>query len=121
MDRSTAGYGLTSNYQLMVASHVHVAQVVKIPGQPPQMVVGNGGSKPDVADLASYARPTDGTPLSPDYEPYPNASYDWTAVKYGYVIATPNQNARQWTMTQKDFTGKRFATCSLSGKQMSCG
>ena len=127
-DQTAAGYGLISNYQLMVASHVHVAQVVKIPGQPPQMVVGNGGSKPDVASQASYTRPTygplakaDGTPLSPDYTPYPNATYDWTAVKYGYVIATPNQAAKQWTMTQKDFNGKRFATCALSGKSMACG
>ena len=128
VDQTAAGYGLTSNYQLMVSSHVHVAQVVKIPGQPPQMIVGNGGSKPDVASQSSYTRPefgplakADGTPLSPDYEPYPTASYDWTAVKYGYVIARPNQKARQWTMTQKDYTGKRFAICSLSGKQMACG
>ena len=127
VDQTAAAFGLTSNYQLMVASHVHVAQVVKIPGQPPQMVVGNGSSKPDVASPSSYTRPAygplakaDGTPLSPDYVPFPNATYDWTAVKYGYVIATPNRKARQWTMTQKDYTGKRFSTCSLSGRQMAC-
>ena len=126
-DQAAASFGLTSNYQLMVASHVHVAQVVKIPGQPPQMVVGNGGSKPDIGDQSSYARPAygplskaDGTPLSPDYQPYPNSSYDWTAVKYGYVIATPSRQAKQWSMTHKDSTGKSFATCSLSGRQMTC-
>ena len=126
-DQTAAGFGLTSNYQLMVASHIHVAQVVKIPGQPPQMVVGNGGSKPDVANQASYVKPAygplskaDGSPLSPDYEPYPTSSYEWTAVKYGYVIATPNSKAKQWTMTHKDFTGKKFATCALSGKQIDC-
>lgn len=128
VDQTAAAYGLISNYDLMVASHIHVAQVVKIPGQPPQMVVGNGGSKPDVASQSSYTRPqygplakADGTPLSPNYTPYPTANYDWTAVKYGYVIATPNQKARQWTMTHKDYTGKRFATCALSGRQMACG
>ena len=128
MDQAASAFGLTSNYQLMVASHVHVAQVVKIPGQPPQMVVGNGGSKPDVASRSSYAKPAygplakaDGTPLSPDYTPYSNASYDWTAVKYGYVIARPGKKAKQWTMTQKDFSGKKFASCSLSGRQMTCG
>jgi hypothetical protein len=127
IDQTAAGQGLISNYQLMVASHVHVAQVVKIPGQPPQMVVGNGGSKPDISSKSSYVRPSfgplataTGAPLSPDYEPYPTASYDWTEVKYGYVIATPEPQAKQWTMTHKDFTGQQFATCSLAGKQMAC-
>lgn len=127
IDQTAAGQGLIDNYQMMLASHVHVAQVVKIPGQPPQMVVGNGSSKPDVASQGSYTRPAygpladaSGQPLSPDYAPYPTASYDWTAVKYGYVIATPEKNATRWKMTQKDASGTPFATCSLANRNMTC-
>ena len=127
IDQTAAAYGLTSNYQLMVSSHVHVAQVVRIPGQPPQMVVGNGGSKPDVASESSYTTPAfgplanaAGEPLSPDYEPYPAPSYAWTAVRYGYTVMRPRQKAKQWTVIQRDYTGKTFATCSLVGKDMTC-
>jgi hypothetical protein len=57
IDQTAAAYGLTKNYNAMFASHVHVAQVVQIPGQPAQVVVGNGGSIPDSSDLSTYPQP----------------------------------------------------------------
>jgi hypothetical protein len=126
-DQTAAAYGLISNFQLMVASHVHVAQVVKIPNQPVQMVVGNGGSKPDVSTESSYSRPpfgpladATGAPLNSSYPPYPTASFDWTRVRYGYTVMRPGKQARRWTATHRDYTGKTFANCSLAGKAMTC-
>ena len=126
-DQAAAGKGLLGNYQMMVASHVHVAQVVKIPGQPVQMVIGNGGSKPDAASASSYVAPAygplanaAGEPLSPDYAPYPPASYDWTAVEYGYTVLKPGRKAKRWQVVHRDVEGKTFATCSLAGRSMTC-
>jgi len=127
IDQTASAFGLIGNYQLMVASHVHVAQVVKIPGQPIQMVVGNGGSKPDVSTESSYRIPdygplrnAAGEPLSPSYTPYEKPSYLWNRVKYGYTIMKPGNKAKRWTATHRDYTGKTFATCSLAGKNMTC-
>lgn len=127
IDQTAAAYGLIGNYQLMIASHVHVAQVVKVPGQPVQMVVGNGGSKPDIAAESSYRIPdygplskADGTPLSTSYTPYEKPSYLWNQVRYGYTIMKPGSKAKQWTASHRDYTGKTFATCSLVGKDMTC-
>ena len=128
IDQTASAQGLIANYRMMVASHVHVSQVVKIPEQPVQMVVGNGGSKPDVSTVSSYttpsfgplATPPDGEPLNSAYPPYPTASYNWTTVKYGYTVMRPGKQAGRWTATQKDYTGQTFANCSLIGQDMTC-
>ena len=62
----------------------------------------------------------DGQPLSPDYIPYPTASYDWTAVRYGYSVVRPLRKAKQWKVIQRDYMGNTFANCSLIGKSMTC-
>lgn len=125
LDQTAAAIGLIKHYDLMVASHVHVAQVVQIPGQPAQLVVGNGGSIPDsetgyeIPPAGPLAK-NDGTPVNPAYAPYAKATYLWNAVKYGYAIATPGKKADHWTFAQKDTSGKQFATCSLANKKMTC-
>lgn len=125
VDQTAAGIGLIGHYDLLVGSHVHVAQVVQIPGEAPQLVVGNGGSIPD--SEKGYAIPPhgplmkgDGQPMNPAYKPYPNASYLWNAVKYGYTVATPGKKAHHWTFTQKDTSGAKFATCDLANRKMTC-
>ncbi len=130
VDQTAAAYGLTRHYNAMIASHVHVAQVVQIPGQPAQVVVGNGGSIPDSPDLATYARPAHGPLLGGDgvalagipayAKPYPNATYLWTKIKYGYVVATPGAKADTWTLDQKGYDGKVFATCKMVGQHTTC-
>lgn len=130
IDQTAAAYGLIKNYTAMIASHIHVAQVVQIPGQPAQVVVGNGGSIPDSSDLSTYPLPKFGPlvggdalplPNTPAYaKPYPTASYLWTTIKYGYVVAQPGGKAQKWTLTQKDFTGDVYASCRMSGKQTTC-
>jgi hypothetical protein len=127
VDQTAAGYGLIDNYNLLIGSHVHVSQVVKIPGQPPQLVVGNGGSKPDDFDVNNYTLPTygpladaSGAPLSPDYTPYPTASYLYTSVDYGYDVMIPGKKIGRWTLKQMTYEGEQFDTCSLIAKSLTC-
>ncbi len=125
VDQTAAAQGLISNYDALIASHVHVSQVVQIPGQPSQVVIGNGSSIPDFRD--GYTAPRygplrggDGVPLSPDFTPYPTLKYLWTQVRYGYVVAEPQRHAHRWTMTQKTVRGKTFATCEVVRKRTRC-
>lgn len=130
VDQTAAAYGLLGHYNAMIASHVHVAQVVQIPGQPAQIVVGNGGSIPDSFDPATYPVPVhgpllggDGQPLAnlPTYaKPYPTAEYLWNTIKYGYVMAKPGAKADKWVLTQKDVEGKAYATCTMLAKKTTC-
>jgi hypothetical protein len=127
VDQTAAGYGLTDHYNLLVGSHVHVSQIVKIPGQPPQLVVGNGGSKPDDFDINNYTLPTygpladaSGAALSPDYTPLPTATYLYTSIDYGYDVMSPGKKIGRWTLKQMTYEGELFDTCSLVAKSLTC-
>lgn len=134
IDQTAAGFGLIKNYDAMIGSHVHTAQVVQVPGQPAQFVIGNGGSIPDSADPATYPKPSVGPLFGSDGKPaagveknapwaqagYQPASYYWNAIQYGYVVAKPGAKAHKWTMTQKKYDGTPFATCTLTGKKATC-
>lgn len=120
-----ASYGLLSHYDMVLASHIHYAQVTQIPGQPAAVILGNGGAF--LEPLTGYSLPKygpltkgDGTPLVAGVTPYPNASFLWTNVQYGYAIATPRTGAGEWTITQHDFDGSRSAVCSLAKRTISC-
>jgi len=129
--QTAAGQGLIGNYNLMLASHVHVAQVVKIPGQPSQLVLGNGGSVPDSFNPAEYPKPAYG-PMNDDQgqplkdsngqpvTPYPNLDYLKTWIKYGYWVMTPKDKAGQWAISQRDVNGKQFAKCGAAGQVVAC-
>lgn len=127
IDQTAAGYGLIDNYNLLIGSHIHVSQIVKIPGQPPQLVVGNGGAKPDDFNEANYTLPTygpladaSGAPLSPDYTPYPTASYLYNSVTYGYGVMIPGKKFGRWTLNHMTYEGQQFDTCSLVAKSLTC-
>ena len=127
-DQAGAALGLTSNFNLMLASHIHVAQVVQMPSQPAQLIFGNGGSMPDTTDPADYPIPaygplntSSGQPIDPDYPPINQLpTYTWTTVKYGHAIFTPKAKAGEWSISQKDATGRQFASCTAAGKQFTC-
>lgn len=124
-DQAAASQGLLGTYDLIASSHIHLTQAVQIPGQPGQLVVGNGGQLLDPP--SGYAMPThgpltDGTgaPLSNAIAPYPTPTSIWTDVRFGYVIAKPGKRAREWTFTHRSPTGSRFATCKSFKTQISC-
>ena len=126
VDQTAASEGLLGSYTMILSSHLHVAQVVHVPGYPNQVVVGNGGTVLD--PTTGYTTPPFGPlqngigePLSPDYNKYPTANYLWTQVRYGYTIATPLKKAGSWQLTFKSDAGHRYAACTLGKHQTACG
>lgn len=120
-----ASYGLIGNYQMLLSSHNHFAQSVQIPGQAGSLVMGNGGALLDPTE--GYNVPTfgpmtraDGSPLVPGLTPYPPPSSVWTAVQYGYAIATPSATAGAWEFDQRAYDGSQMATCGLASRTLSC-
>jgi len=120
-----ASYGLIDHYDMVLSSHDHDAQVTQIPGQPAALILGNGGALLEPAtgyDLpvnGPLAKP-DGSPLVPGLAPYPNASFLWTHVQYGYAIASPGATSGSWTIRHYDFDGTPSATCGLANRNISC-
>ncbi len=126
VDQTQAARGLIGRYELMLASHIHTAQVVQMPAEPAQIVFGNGGSMPNpggVYPVPKYGplNNDQGQPIANATDPYQTVpSYFWNAVKYGHAIVTPGKKAGQWTFSQRDVTGKQFAVCSATGKNVTC-
>lgn len=126
MDQTQAGEGLIGNYDLMLASHIHTAQVVQMPSQPAQVIFGNGGSMPNPGGVYTVPKygplnDTTGQPIKNASNPYTSLpSYFWNAVKFGHAIVTPGSKAGQWTFSQRDVDGKQYAVCSASGKKVTC-
>ena len=126
IDQTQAGQGLIANYDLMLASHIHTAQVVQMPTQPAQIIFGNGGSMPNPGGVYTVPKygplnDTAGQPIKNATNPYTTVpSYFWNAVKYGHAIVTPGSKAGKWTFSQRDIDGKQFAVCSAAGKTVNC-
>jgi hypothetical protein len=124
-DQTAASSGLLGGYNLLLSSHIHVAQVVTIPGLASQMTIGNGGTELD--PTSGYPKPNygplsnpDGTPLSALAAPLPAPTSVWTDVRFGYVIASPNGGSTGWTFDHVDQRGKVFAQCALVKRTTTC-
>ena len=124
-NQTAASQGLLGGFDLLLSSHIHVAQAVNIPGQPAQLVVGNGGT--DLDPATGYDTPiygplsnVDGSPLSPLATPYPAPTNTWTDVRFGYIIATPGARTKSWLLEHRDERGKPFATCSVADRLAKC-
>lgn len=120
-----ASYGLIDRYDLLISSHLHLAQVIQVPGQPASIVVGNGGAL--VEPATGYVVPPfgplarmDGSRMVSTLEPYPRPTLVWTRVEYGYAIATAGSAAGEWTIDQYDFDGSRSLACTLAQRTISC-
>ena len=114
-DQTTASAGLLGDYQLMLSSHIHVAEAVNIPGLPGQLVIGNGGT---LLDTVLGPVPTTAGPTFPAVT-YPAPTSSWMESKFGYVMATPT-SAKHWSMNMHDPEGKLFASCELQSKTITC-
>jgi len=124
-DQTAAALPYLRPFSMILSSHIHVAQASQIPGQPGQLVVGNGGVLresfasapiPPVGPL----RNLDGSSMLPGKRLPANATSSWTARRFGYVMARPGAGAGQWTFVQRDPRGKTFATCRLANRTISC-
>ena len=113
-DQTAAAQGLLDNYNLVLSSHIHFTQAIKIPTLPPSLIMGNGGTSLD-------RNPgTMTTPLQSQGTMYQMATTDWTVARWGYAIATAGSQSRQWTITHKDQNGSPFAKCALKSRTMTC-
>jgi hypothetical protein len=124
LDQTAASYGLLDTYQLILSSHLHLAQAVQIPGQPGSLVLGNGGTYLDPS--TGYGLPqfgpladASGQRVDPALAPYPNATMDWTSVEFGFAVATPTGKTG-WKIAHRTPQGERFASCSLGKRSIRC-
>ncbi len=117
-DQAAASRGLLSHYAMVLSGHEHLAQIVKIPGQPLQAVVGNGGTW--LNPRHGYAAP-DGPPLVNargeemiDGPRLPKLSKLWTRVEFGFSLLTPGRSAGQWTIDMRTANGRSsMQSCSV--------
>lgn len=120
-----ASYGLIDRYDLLISSHLHLAQVIQVPGQPASIVVGNGGALVEPSD--GYVVPPfgplanmDGSRIVDSLAPYPRPTLVWSRVEYGYAIATAGAAPGEWTIDQYDYNGSRSLACTLAARTISC-
>lgn len=117
VDQTAASFGLLGTYDLVFSSHLHLAQAVQIPGQPGQLVLGNGGTLLDPA--VGYELPATG-PVGAPGQTYPAPSWAWVAPRFGYAIATPSADGGAWRLQMKDPLGGTFARCGVRSGSIYC-
>lgn len=118
-----ASSGLLGRYDLMLSSHLHLAQAVQIPGLPGEIVLGNAGALLDAPtgyEIPEYGPLADGygVPLTTAVPQIPTAKSITTWVRYGYAIATPAKSG--WNFEMKGVDGARFATCRAGSGDLVC-
>ncbi len=124
-DQAAASVGLLSRYRMIMSSHIHLAEAVQVPGQPGQLILGNGGTQLEL--VPSVTVPTYGQLQNPDSSPsiagvppYPPASRVWSDIRFGYTIAHPGAQPGQWNFRLRGVSGDLFATCTLRGRDLTC-
>lgn len=125
VDQQAAAVGLLDRFAAIWSSHEHLVQAVQVPGQPPQIVMGNGGTQLDPQRgyvIPQYGALADasGAPLVAGAAPYPTASSLWTDVRFGYALVTPGTAQGAWTVTHYTPADQRFAACSLARRSVAC-
>lgn len=116
-DQAAAAWGLLGNYDLVFSSHMHIAEVVQLPGLPSQLILGNAGTLLD--PVSGYDLPTQGFTVGPG-QTYPVPRSAWVDVRFGYAIATPQEAPGTWRLQMRDPAGADFATCGLRNQQLYC-
>lgn len=116
LDQEVASLGLLGNYNLILSSHIHLAQGVWLANYPPNLIMGNGGTQLDAAPQPLTSPfPVAGTP--PFTVP---AATDWSESTFGFATAEPGTKANRWRITHLGVDGKKFAGCYVKTKQMTC-
>jgi hypothetical protein len=115
-DQQVASYGLLDDYSVVVASHIHLVGAMNMPGVPPQLVMGNGGTLLD--------RPTQFPLLDTAPKFAPEFSYGaptsvWVDFRYGYALVRPRPNGN-WLWQMKTPDAVLFRNCVLGSGAMKC-
>lgn len=115
-DQQVGSYGLLDDYSVIISSHIHMAQAMNIPGVPPQVVLGNGGTS--LEPPAPFSLPT----IGPNFVPgtaYPAPTSGWWDVRYGYALVRPRPNGN-WLWQMKTPGSVLFRNCVLGSGTMKC-
>jgi hypothetical protein len=125
-DQAAASYGLLDKYAAMVSGHLHLSQVAKVKGLPPQFVFGGGGTRLD--PRTGYTVPkygplstSKGQPLVPGLKPYPADAYRWIEVQHAFGLARPNPSQGAWDVAFVRPTGETLVTCTVQQGTPDCG
>lgn len=110
-DVTDASKGELNGFNAIFSGHMHLAQSVQVPGQPGQLVLGNGGTSLD--PKKGYVKPKSG-PMPP----YKTASSWWTKVKFGFGVATWNPTG-SWNVAIQGESGE-LGGCTLTGSSVQC-
>lgn len=126
VDQTVASRGLLTPYDALVSGHLHLSQVVKIPGLPPQFVFGGGGTfldPPDGYDTPKYGplATSKGEPMVPGFKPYPRDQYRWIEVQHAFGLARPNAAQGAWDVQYVKPDGSTLATCTVRDEVPDCG
>ncbi|MFM7145943.1 MAG: metallophosphoesterase, partial [Actinomycetales bacterium] len=116
-DQAAAAWGLLGTYDLIFSSHMHIAEVVQLPGLPAQLILGNAGTELDPS--TGYVLPNEGFNVGPD-RTYPVPSSAWVDVRFGYAMAEPGKSPHTWRLQMRDPQGAAFATCGLRATRLYC-
>jgi len=126
VDQTVGSRGLLKRYAAIVSGHLHLSQVVKIPGLPPQFVFGGGGTFLDPPD--GYTTPkygplanSKGEPMVPGFKPYPKDEYRWIEVQHAFGLARPNPAQGAWDVEYIKPDGSTLATCTVRNEVPDCG
>ena len=115
-DQQVASYGLLDDYSVIISSHIHLAQAMNIPGVPPQVVLGNGGTL--LEPPTPFTLPVTGPNFDPAFA-YPAPTSGWWDVRFGYALVQPRANGNWlWQMKTPDAT--LFRNCVLASGTMKC-
>lgn len=115
-DQMAASHGLLAPYVAILSGHLHLSQVIKIPGLPTQFIVGGGGTyldRPDGYVTPKYGPLSDskGNPVLPGVEPYPPASYKWIEIDHAFALGTPNEGQAAWDIKYVAPDGSTLGEC----------
>ena len=116
-DQGAAAWGLVDNIDLVLSSHLHLAESVQLPGLPGQLILGNAGTLLDPA--IGYPLPTEPYTVG-DGKTYPAPAWAWTNAQFGYALARPTSEAGSWSFAMKDQHGSQFASCGLVDRSLYC-
>lgn len=115
-DQQVASHGLLDDYSVIVSSHIHMAQAMNIPGVPPQIVLGNGGTL--LEPPAPFSLPTVGPNFVPGMA-YQAPTSGWWDIRYGYALVQPRANGN-WLWQMKTPGAVLFRNCVLGSGAMKC-
>jgi len=109
LQKAAARVGLPEGTNLIVAAHIHLAEVIGFDGdRPPQLVVANGGTQmvPRVDPPADI----DGM----------NIKEEMVLYQYGFVSMEPRDNMKKWRTSFRDIEGRELERCQLKPRAVKC-